>query len=166
MVSAAEISMPEWSKHLQSFARRVLVQLGRDKWDISVFLCGDKTIKKYNSIYRGIHTPTDVLAFPPGEQEFPPGNKAGGGRYYGGDLIISLDTLRKNTRRFRLDVDEELRRLLIHGILHLDGMDHSGFIQSADSLSGGSEETEPMLQLQEDILKRLSKYHIMTEELS
>ena len=67
-----------------------------------------------------------------------------------GDIAISLDTLRENAGRFRISEDEELRRLLIHGILHLDGMEHPT-----------NRETEPMLQLQENILTKLSAGHII-----
>jgi probable rRNA maturation factor len=66
------------------------------------------------------------------------------------DIVISLDTLKENARRFNVSEDEELRRLLIHGILHLDGMDHKT-----------NEETEPMLLLQEEIITEFAEERIM-----
>jgi probable rRNA maturation factor len=126
------------------FARKVLVRLGRDKWDLSVLLCGDKTITCLNSQYRGKAEATDILSFALEEGEEFPGPGGGRNRRLPGDIVISLDTLRENARRFGISEDEELRRLLIHGILHLDGMDHKT-----------NKETEPMLQLQEKMLADL-----------
>jgi len=63
-----------------------------------------------------------------------------------GDIVISIDTLFRNADEFNVAVDEELKRLLIHGILHLSGMDHSD----------NSPEQE-MLKLQESILTDLLK---------
>ena len=145
--------MPEskWSKYLGGFARKVLVRLGRDNRDLSVLLCDDKTISKLNSRYRGKAEPTDVLSFAQGEGEVLPGrDNSGHSRCLLGDIVISLDTLRENARRFGISEDEELRRLLIHGILHLDGMDHKS-----------NKKTEPMLQLQEKILADLEGEHIL-----
>jgi probable rRNA maturation factor len=60
-----------------------------------------------------------------------------------GDIVISLDTLERNVKSYGVEADEELKRLLIHGILHLSGMDH------------GEEESDPMLELQEKTLRDL-----------
>ena len=46
------------------------------------------------------------------------------GRAVAGDIAISMDTLRRNARDFEVTEDEELKRLLVHGILHCAGMDH------------------------------------------
>ena len=62
-----------------------------------------------------------------------------------GDVFISLDSMRRNAESFGVDEDEELKRLLVHGILHLEGYDHS----SNDFAS------EPMLIRQEKIMKEL-----------
>jgi probable rRNA maturation factor len=64
--------------------------------------------------------------------------------------VISLETLRENAEYFRTPEEEELRRLLIHGILHLDGMDHTT-----------NNEKEPMLQLQERLLVRLAGERVL-----
>ena len=140
----------------KKFAKNVLAQLGRDKWDLSVLLCDDDTIRALNSQYRGKKSATDVLSFSQGffVQAQDERNKLPGslprGRFLAGDIVISLDTLQKNARRFKIEDDEELRRLLIHGILHLDGMDHRS-----------NSKDEPMLQLQEKILTKLKGERIM-----
>ena len=144
--------VPKWGKNLTGFTRKVLAELGKDKWDISVLLCDDETITGLNRRYRGKDGATDILSFSQDEGEKFPDN--GCHRRKPGDLVISLDTLRENTRRFGISEDEELRRLLIHGILHLDGMKHK---------TNG--EKEPMLQLQEKILKKLEGERIMPNGL-
>jgi probable rRNA maturation factor len=151
MVHAAEVPLPEWVPLLKTFVLKVLLLLKKDKWDISILLCGDKTIKDLNKIYRGKDEATDVLSFVLGENTtFPPGGKRRSVRHTPGDIVISLDTMRENARRFQVEEDEELRRLLIHGILHLDSMDHET-----------NDEAEPMLQFQEHILAKLSKKQIL-----
>ena len=146
-VSTLEDPPPEWVGSLKNYVLKILACLGRDKWDLSVFLCDDETITGLNSRYRGKAQATDILSFVLEEGErFP----SGGSRHLPGDIVISLDSLRENAGRFKTGEDEELRRLLIHGILHLDGMDHK-------SNSG----TEPMLRLQERILTNLADEHIM-----
>ena len=151
MVHAAEMPLPEWVKPLKEFVLKVLLLLKKDKWDLSILLCGDKTIKDLNKIYRGKDEATDILSFALDEsRDFPPDEGRRSGRHTPGDIVISLETMRKNARRFQVEEDEELRRLLIHGILHLDGMDHKG-----------NDEAEPMLQLQENILATLSKKQIL-----
>jgi len=151
MVHVAEIPFPEWIKPLKEFVLKVLFQLKKDRWDLSILLCGDETIKALNEIYRGKAEATDVLSFPLSEGlDFPSEVKRNSRRHLPGDVVISLDTLKENARRFLVEEDEELRRLLIHGILHLDGMDHAT-----------NDESEPMLQLQEQILSKLSKKQIL-----
>jgi probable rRNA maturation factor len=72
------------------------------------------------------------------------------GRYFPGDIVISLETLEENAAYFKVEPDEELRRLLVHGILHLDGMDHET-----------NEKGESMLQLQEKVLAELAGERIL-----
>jgi probable rRNA maturation factor len=146
-ISAEDVPLPAWGPRLRAFAGKVLGRLGRDGWELSVLICGDRTIADLNSAYRGKDEPTDVLSFSQGDGcPFP----VGGGRGHVGDIAISLDTLRENARLFDVDEDEELRRLLIHGILHLDGMDHHT-----------NDKAEPMLRLQEQILEELADQRIL-----
>ena len=142
--------LPPWSCLLTAFAKKVLEEIGKDKWDLSVLLCSDETIKKFNSQYRGKNQPTDVLAFSMEEgEQFPSGK--GKSFLMPGDIIISLDTLSKNARRSKISEDEELRRLLIHGILHLNGMDHIV--------------NDSMIQLQEQILAKLNNEKILESNI-
>ncbi|MDR0600840.1 MAG: rRNA maturation RNase YbeY [Treponema sp.] len=145
-VSAEEVPLPSWNGKVRRFLRKVLARLGRDGWDLSVLFCGDGYIRSLNARFRKKDEATDVLSFPLGAS-LP------GGRCLPGDIVISLDTLRENARSFHVTEDEELRRLLVHGVLHLDGMDHAG-----------NGEGEPMLRLQERILARLAGERIIPRE--
>jgi probable rRNA maturation factor len=124
----------------------VLERLQRDNWDLSVLFCGDAYIRSLNERFRQQDEATDVLSFALGET-IP---EAGEYRYVPGDIVISLETLAENARYFKVSEDEELRRLLIHGTLHLDGWDH-----------GTNGEHEPMLQLQERLLAELGEERIL-----
>jgi probable rRNA maturation factor len=144
-VRAEEVPLPPWAERSSGFAAKVLGELGRDGWDLSILYCGDIFIKELNARYRGRDEATDILSFLRGP-DFP-----GARQGPGGDIAVSLDTLAENAAFFGVSQDEELRRLLIHGILHLDGMDHAG-----------NEKTEPMLRLQEEILGNLAGDRIIS----
>jgi len=144
-INAEEVVLPKWSSSMCCYALKVLEEIKRDNWELSILLCGDKTITALNSQYRNKNEPTDILSFNLGDTVQDGGKTV----YLPGDLVISLDTLRENAQYFDVNEDEELRRLLIHGILHLDGMDHE---------TTGKE--EPMLAFQEEILNRLKDEHI------
>ena len=147
-VDAQEIPLPPWSGQAAGFAVKVLDEIKKNDWELSILFCGDKTITELNSRYRNKNEATDILSFNLGETV----QEGGKTFYFPGDIIISLDTLRENAGYFRTPEDEELRRLLIHGILHLDGMDH----KTNDSL-------EPMLILQEEILTKLKDERIIED---
>ena len=144
-VNTVDMEIPVWSRSLCNYAQKVLNEINQNNWELSILLCGDKTITELNAKYRNKHEPTDVLSFALGETLDEQKNI-----FLPGDIVISLDTLRENAKYFQISEDEELRRLLIHGILHLDGMDHKTL-----------EKSEPMLVLQENILKKLDNESII-----
>jgi probable rRNA maturation factor len=147
-VNAEEVPLPPWAAAAQSYALQVLEKLGKDRWDLSVLFCGDRRIRALNAHYRRKDEATDVLSFELGETLAGDGEED---RFLPGDIVISLESLRENARYFEISEDEELRRLLIHGILHLNGMDHET-----------NEQTEPMLELQEKILADLAGASILS----
>jgi probable rRNA maturation factor len=136
-VNVEEVPPPVWEKKAKAYILKVLHFLEKDKWDLSVLFCGNSWIRQLNLRYREKDEATDVLSFTLGETIR--------GRYLPGDIVISLETLDENAGYFKVNPDEELRRLLIHGILHLNGMDHKT-----------NKAEEPMLQLQEKILASLA----------
>ena len=75
----------------------------------------DQTIRKLNKQYRHKNRPTDVLSFPLADERCPT---------LLGDVVISIDTARRQARQRKRAFADELRALLIHGILHLLGYDH------------------------------------------
>jgi probable rRNA maturation factor len=140
-VKAEEVPLPEWLDSLTNYIVEVLNTLGKDDWDLSVLLCNDGYIRSLNSQYRGKDEATDVLSFTLGETYR---DEEGRERCLPGDIVISLETLEENSRYFEVSMDEELRRVIIHGMLHLSGMDHST-----------NDSGEPMLLLQEELLGRI-----------
>jgi probable rRNA maturation factor len=81
---------------------------------------GDDSIRKMNHRYRGKDNPTDILSFTkPLDFKCPDKN-------YMGDIVISIDTAKKNAKADGKSLKEELVLLLTHGILHLCGYDHEG----------------------------------------
>lgn len=87
--------------------------------ELTVSLIDDAEIHDLNRRYRQNDRPTDVLAFAMREGEPGPGDPA-----VLGDVVISLDTAARQARSRRRTLADEVRVLLIHGILHLLGYDH------------------------------------------
>jgi len=100
-------------------AERMLQALRMEEAELSVLLCDDATIHELNRDYRGKDRPTDVLAFAMNEGE-------GGGLHPHllGDVVISIDTTRRQARERGATIVAEATFLLAHGLLHLLGYDH------------------------------------------
>ncbi|TNF47333.1 rRNA maturation RNase YbeY [bacterium] len=127
-------------KILESLAPEILSGLGRPDGELSVLLTDDSEIQSLNYQYRGVNRPTDVLSFSQVEGDPIPHEK---GPIILGDVVISLERAREQAVDLNVTVEEELRRLFIHGLLHLMGYDHEGSIADArkmkeleDRLSG------------------------------
>lgn len=131
---------------VENFISEVLNELNLKNWDISLLFCDDAFIQNLNKQYRDIDSPTDVLSFEQGDEYF---DDAGETRFMAGDIVISLDSLRFNAEKFNVEINEELKRLIVHGILHLNGMDHSD----------NSPEQE-MLKFQEELLMQYKNMEI------
>ncbi|MBN1797445.1 MAG: rRNA maturation RNase YbeY [Spirochaetales bacterium] len=132
-------------KKLESVCQRILALQGKDNWELSVLCTDDATIRKLNSKYRGIDKATDVLSFSQFEgQELPVHEPE---RYIAaGDIVISVDTLLNNSRHGGNTFQDELMRVLVHGILHLAGLEHNE-----------NDAQDIMITLQESILAQLRK---------
>jgi probable rRNA maturation factor len=78
-------------------------------------------MKRLNSAYRGIHKTTDVLSFP----IYDTAKEVPSDRWFLlGDIVINPRAVKRQSVRYGATFDEEMRRLLIHGFLHLLGYDH------------------------------------------
>ena len=99
-------------------ANVVLEALDLGASELSLSLVDDAEIRRLNRAYRGKDRPTDVLSFSLREGEFGRVSSALG------DVVISLETAKRQGREHGLTLGEEVNRLLVHGILHLAGYDH------------------------------------------
>ena len=144
-----DFSPPEWFDEgkIGAYVTAVLEKLGYDGEEISILFCNDMAIHQLNKQYRNIDSPTDILSFENGEKY----SDDEGEWLSAGDIAISLETLPKNAEYFGVSENEELKRLLIHGVLHLNGYDHG-----EAHIEKGVEPTDEMLLLQEKILAEFS----------
>jgi probable rRNA maturation factor len=120
-VALSGVAAPPWRAGLAGLCRRALAAVGIDGWDLSVLLCSDAVIRDLNSRYRRIDRATDVLSFSQVEGSRVARTEH---RRLAGDLVISLETLRRNAAERGAGEESELARLVVHGLLHLAGMDH------------------------------------------
>uniref|UniRef100_A0A7C5T026 Endoribonuclease YbeY n=1 Tax=Thermocrinis ruber TaxID=75906 RepID=A0A7C5T026_9AQUI len=125
------------SKLLSKIAHRALEVLGLSKVELSIALVSDAQIKRLNKLYRNKDKPTDVLSFPIGEKVED--------WLILGDIVISVDTAKRQAQEFGYSLEEELKRLLVHGLVHLLGYDHEL----------GGEEEKKFFELEEFVLKGL-----------
>ena len=135
-VSAEGIDLPTWSEKCRIFAEKALKKSTDKPNEISIVLCSNDFIHQLNRNYWGKDEPTDVLSFPQDEGDGPDG--------LAGDIVIALEAVSENADYFGVPFEEEVKRVIIHGILHLLGWDHSD--NSPD---------QEMLKLQEKILNDL-----------
>jgi probable rRNA maturation factor len=107
------------ARRLKASALSFLDALDLDGVELSILLTTDEAIRGLNRAWRKKDSATDVLSFPAGE---PP--RGTPGRRPLGDVIISLDTARRQAREHRRTLASELELYLAHGLLHLLGHDH------------------------------------------
>jgi probable rRNA maturation factor len=99
-------------KLLRSFLLSLVTVLGVEGREFSIVLITDESMRAYNRTYRGFDKPTDVLSFS-GDSE------------YLGDILISSETAYDQARKSStLSFETNIRRLILHGLLHLMGYDH------------------------------------------
>ena len=98
-----------------AWIRRVADTYGKKVGEVGYLFCDDEKILEVNREYLGHDYYTDIITF-----DYCEGN------VLNGDLVISLDTVRSNAELFHKDYDEELHRVIIHGILHLCGLNDKG----------------------------------------
>jgi len=102
-------------------AARALAAEGLAGAQVSVTLVGDRAIRELNRRWRGLDRPTDVLAFSQREGE--------GGALHPevlGDVVVSVETARRQARAAGHSLAAELDLLVVHGVLHLAGHEHEG----------------------------------------
>ncbi len=112
------------------------LDLSNNEYEISLLVTNDEVIHQYNKEYRQKDAPTDVLSFPMEDEIML------------GDIVISLDTAKRQALERDIELNREAAFLFIHGLLHLLGYDHET----------SKEDEEEMFSLQEEILKKLIDY--------
>ncbi|MCD5397224.1 MAG: rRNA maturation RNase YbeY [Candidatus Pacebacteria bacterium] len=109
-------------------------ELGNSEYEISLALIGEGRMRAINKRYRGKNKVTDVLSFSEkrtGREKFITHLKDTSGL---GEIVICLREIKKKTRRDHSSYEEELARVLIHGVLHLLGYDHEKNEQEAEKM--------------------------------
>lgn len=93
-----------------------------ERTEVSVLFTDDKFIKSLNNKYRGVDKPTDVLSFSLREGSVK--NPEAESDKFLGDIIISVETARRQADNLNHSMEKELTVLLIHSLLHLTGYAH------------------------------------------
>jgi probable rRNA maturation factor len=106
------------ARMIRRMAKRFLGFLGLDNVELSIVITSDSRIRVLNRQWRGKNEATDVLSFPACQEEGFSRTRLLG------DIVISLDTARKQACSQKVSVEQELARYLAHGLLHLLGHDH------------------------------------------
>ena len=114
--SAENVKFPNIKRReTTAWIRRVATSYGKKVGEVGYLFCDDEHILSVNNEYLGHDYYTDIITFDYCEDDI-----------LNGDLVISLDTVRSNAELFHKDYDEELHRVIIHGILHLCGQNDKG----------------------------------------
>ncbi len=99
---------------LTRFLNRARAAVGLEG-DVDVLLADDPTLRRLNKTFRGKNKATDVLSFPAPDEI---------AHDHAGDLAISLETANRQAATYGHSLRDEVRILLLHGLLHLSGLDH------------------------------------------
>lgn len=110
------VRMPKIRKRdTSAWIKAVAATYGRKVGEVGYMFVSDEKILKVNREYLGHDYYTDVITFDYDEDDI-----------VSGDVVISLDTVRSNAELFGKEYDDELHRVIIHGILHLCGINDKG----------------------------------------
>lgn len=114
---------------------------------VGIFLTDDSKIQELNRMFRGKDKPTDVLSFSMIEG-LEDDQRSHSDPSHLGDIVISTTTARRQAKEFSVTFEEEMERLLVHGILHLHGYEHERVSRSV---------REKMWRKQDEIISILNK---------
>lgn len=111
------VAMPAIKKReTTEWIKRVAAEYGKKIGDVAYIFCSDEKILEVNQQYLQHDYYTDIITF-----DYTEGDRIGG------DIFISLDTVQSNAEQFAQgNYERELHRVIIHGILHLCGIDDKG----------------------------------------
>ena len=110
------IEMPDINQaKIREWVKAVAASYQKRVGEIAYFFCDDEKILEVNRQYLQHDYYTDIITF-----DYCEGDRLSG------DLFISLDTIRTNAEQFGASYEDELHRVIIHGILHLCGINDKG----------------------------------------
>lgn len=120
------INLASWAQRsrclmFKKLMKQILKKESR-KGIVNLVLTDDREIRKLNRIYRYKDKATDVLAFPMNEEGII------------GDIAISRDTAQRNAMKYDVKLKDELKRLTVHGVLHLLGYEHGRKMRDAEKI--------------------------------
>jgi probable rRNA maturation factor len=139
------ITIPYKSVPLKFFkitTQKVLDLLQKSQDSISIILCSNEQIKNINREYRNKNYPTDIITFAYDEQPFPGETDHG---TESADIFISLEKAEDQALQYGCTLVEELKRLIVHGVLHTYGFDHEM----------GEEQANEMFSKEDELLSKL-----------
>lgn len=116
---AAPARMAALAAPLRALVVRTLASESRKAGEVGIRITDDAELRSLNRRWRGIDRATDVISFAYDEDEPDAAVLP-----VGGDLVLSMDRVLAQAKRFRVTPGAELARLVIHGVLHLAGHDH------------------------------------------
>ena len=122
-------------------AKAVLSALDSPEGELSILIVDDSQIASLNKKYLNREGPTNVIAFPMQEGQFPDVNPQ-----LLGDIVISAETACKEGELSGISTEERLTQLLVHGILHLFGYDHEKIERDARRMEAKSEELLKLIE--------------------
>jgi len=129
---------------IRKTANFVLNKQKRKGGSVSIHCIGMQAMKQLNHTYRGKSKPTDVLSFSIDELEMP-----GGSHGDFGDIFVCVPYIARQAKEMGVSFREELIRMVLHGILHVLGFDHTY-----------AHEAKQMFSLQETYLRMLVRKKI------
>ena len=110
---AEDIKLPALEKQkINRWIKETATEYAKKVGDIAYIFCSDERILEVNKQYLNHDYYTDIITFDYSE-----------GSTISGDIFISLDTVMSNATEFNVSFEQELKRILIHGVLHLCGQD-------------------------------------------
>ena len=111
----------KWKVAEINTVRKVIKATKTERNGLTIRMSNDKDVKAFNLKWKGINKSTNILSFLNNNQVFSFENNM----IYLGDIIISYDTLSKEVKSRKIDFQDHLSHILIHGILHLKGYSHT-----------------------------------------
>ena len=136
-----KVSRNLFKKGIKDLVEYVLRKLEVPKCHLSIRFSSPQEIKRLNKVYRGKDSSTDVLTFKYDTS------------YCEADIIISVEDVQHQAPKWNNDFETELKRVIIHGILHALGYDHEGVPKL---------EAERMYQLEDTLVRQTTHIRVIS----